>query len=313
MLSPHKENMKKTSQKLNPGSIPVSPDTPIFVIAVVGPTAVGKSDFAVQIAKIFDGEVISADSRQVYTGLDIGSGKITKKEMLSIPHHGLDIANPKSRKVFTASDFQTYARQKISEISARGRLPIICGGTGFYIDVALGNIELSEVKPNPYLRKKLEALSTPRLLSMLKKLSVRKYKTIDQNNRVRIIRAIEIEKGHATEKNKLAQKTKPNYAVLYLGLDASDEILKSKIHTRLIKRMRGGMIDEVTRLHKQGVSYKKLFSFGLEYRYLSLFLQKKITRDELITRLNYETWHYVKRQRTWFGRNQNIIWIKKSS
>lgn len=279
----------------------------IFIIAIVGPTATGKSDFAVQIAKLFDGEIISADSRQVYTGLDIGTGKITKKEMMKVPHYGLDIANPKARRVFTASDFKTYAQQKISEISAKGKVPIICGGTGFYIDATLGNIELSDVLPDPILRKKLETLSTPRLLSMLKKLNSKKFKTIDQNNRVRIIRAIEIEKGTPKSLSKMA----PRFNTFWIGLDAEDSLLKDRISKRLIKRVRYGMIAEAIQLKKSGLSYKRMYELGLEYRYLSLFLQKKITQEEMITKLTSEIWHYVKRQRSWFKRNKEIIWIKR--
>ncbi len=305
--------MKKTGPQPNIRSASKLPEPTLFVIAIIGPTATGKSDFAVQIAKIFDGEIISADSRQVYEGLDIGSGKITPREMLKIPHYGLDIANPKAKKVFTAADFQSFAREKIAQISAKGKVPILCGGTGFYIDAALGNIELSQVEPNPTLRKKLELLSTPRLLSMLKKLNSKKFQQIDQNNRVRIIRAIEIEKGTSKSKpGNVKDNTKPNYEVLYIGLDASDEILKTRIDARLIKRIKQGMIEEAKQLHEGGLSYKKMFSFGLEYRYLSLYLQKRITKEELVAKLNNEIWHYVKRQRVWFKRNKNIIWIKRS-
>lgn len=297
-------------------------EKPIFIIAVVGPTATGKSDFAVQIAKIFDGEIISADSRQVYTGLDIGSGKITKKEMLGVPHYGLDIVNPK--KVFNASDFKSYAKQKIAEISARGKTPIICGGTGFYIDSVIGDLTLTDVPPNPTLRKKLEKLTTPRLLVILKKLNKNKYDTIDQFNRVRIIRAIEIEEG--LRKNKETLKTKMlhshkeispkkpetyKYKILWLGLDADDNILKEIIHTRLLRRLKSGMLDEAKRLRAQGISYKRMFELGLEYRYQSLFLQNKISKEEMIEKIDSESWQYVKRQRTWFKRNKNIVWIKR--
>jgi len=160
------------------------------VLIILGPTASGKSDLAVQLAKKFKGEVISADSRQVYKGLDIGTGKITKKEMRGVPHHLLDVANPK--KYFSVSDYKKLALLSLRYIETKKKLPIICGGTGFYIDALIGKINLPEVPPNKALRKKLEKLSAEKLYKMLLKKDSRRAKEIDPRNKVRVIRALEI-------------------------------------------------------------------------------------------------------------------------
>lgn len=274
------------------------------LISIIGPTASGKSDLAVELAREFKGEVISADSRQVYRGLNIGSGKITKKEMRGVPHHLLDVVSPK--KVFTVADFKKEADKKINEIAARGHIPILCGGTGFYIDSVTKNIILPDVKPNIELRKKLETYSLERLQKTLLKLDQKRFVTIDLMNRVRLIRAIEI----AKELGKVPKiKSKPLYDVLTLGILSQPEILKQRINLRLAKRIKAGMINEVKKLHAQGLSWKRLESLGLEYRFVSLFLQNKITKAEMIERLQFEIWHYAKRQMTWFEKDKSIVWI----
>ena len=159
------------------------------IIVVCGPTATGKSDYAVELAKKVRGEIISADSRQVYRGLDIGSGKITKKEMRGIPHYCLDIANPK--RVFSVSSYKKFADKAIKDIVNRGKTPIICGGTGFYIDAVICDIAFPAVPPNKTLRKTLEKLSLEELQNKLQKLDPRRFELVDQKNKVRLIRAIE--------------------------------------------------------------------------------------------------------------------------
>lgn len=274
------------------------------IISIVGPTASGKSDLAVILAKEFEGQVISADSRQVYLGLDIGSGKITKKEMMGIPHHLLSIENPK--KVFTVAEFKKQADQKITEIIARGHTPILCGGTGFYIDAVAKNIILPEVPPNQILRKKLETFSLEKLQKMLLELDFKRFKSIDLNNKVRLIRAIEI----AKELGSVPKiKSKPLYNVLTIGILWDPTKLKQRINLRLQKRFKSGMVREVLNLHKNGLSWKRLESLGLEYRYVAQFLQKKITKPEMIERLQFDIWHYAKRQMTWFQRDKSIVWV----
>lgn len=274
------------------------------IIVVLGPTAVGKSDLAVQIAKFCNGEIISADSRQVFKGMDIGSGKITKKEMLGVKHYMLDIVSPNNK--YNVAKYQKEAHKIISDILGRGKTPIICGGTGFYIQAIVDNYTFPEVKPDPKLRKVLEKKTLKQLLSQLQKLDKKTFARIDQNNKVKVVRAIEIAKKLGSvppiEKNEL-------YNSLQIGITAPDEVLKDRIYLRLIKRMKSNkMIKEVQRLHNEGVSWKRLESFGLEYRYLARLLTGKLTKEEMVKELNSEIWHFAKRQKAWFKRDNRIKW-----
>ncbi len=275
------------------------------LIVILGPTSGGKSDTAVKIAKKFDGEIISADSRQVYKGLDIGTGKITKKEMRGIPHHMLDVANPKKR--FDVAMWQKQTKIIIADIFARGKLPIICGGTGFYIQSIVDNLELPEVPPNKKLREKLEKKTLPELIEILKKLDPEKLKTIDTKNPVRLVRAIEI----ATQLGSVPklQKNNNDYEILQIGLTFPDKILKKRIFIRLRRRMKMGMLDEARKLHKAGLSWKRMNELGLEYRHMALLLNNRMSREEFIQKLNTEIWHYARRQWQWFKRDKNIKWF----
>lgn len=275
------------------------------VIVILGQTATGKSDFAVQIAKEIGGEIISADSRQVYIGMDLGTGKITKKEMRGVPHHLLDIVKP--TKVFSANDFKKHADKKIKEIRKRGNVPIVCGGTGFYIDTLLGSATLPEVPPNKILRAELMKKTASELFVLLQKLDPVRAQTIDAKNPVRLIRAIEIAKALGSV--PVAQNQGHEYEVLKIGLSLPDQILKEKIYTRLLSRIKKGMLREIQKLHDDGITWKRMDDLGLEYRYGALYLQKKISKDEMIAKLNTEIWHYAKRQKTWFKRDKEIIWI----
>ena len=265
------------------------------IIVVCGPTATGKTSYAIKLAKERNGEVISADSRQVYTGINLLSGKVTKKEADGIPHHLIDIINPK--KQFSVTDFQTLGKQKIQEIISRGKTPIICGGTGLYIDALVYNTVLPEVPPNKKLRAQLVAKSPAELFATLKKLDPARAKNIDAQNPVRLIRAIEI--AEALGKVPKIKKTSA-YDVEWIYLDFPDDILKERINTRLLERIKQGMLQEAKKLHDSGVSYKRMNELGLECRTCAKYLQKKINRQELIHELNNDIWHYVKRQRTWF-------------
>lgn len=276
------------------------------VLVIAGQTATGKSDLAVFLARKFNGEIISADSRQVYKNLDIGSGKITKKEMLGVKHHLLDTVSPK--KIFSVSDFKKLAEEKIKEIINRKKIPIICGGTGFYISSITENILIPDVKPDNKLRKKLEKKDATELFDILKKLDKTRSENIDKNNKVRLIRAIEICKsiGKVPKKNKFENK----FDFLKIGLFLEKEQLQNKIKGRLLKRIKTGMIKEVENLHKKGLSFKRMIDLGLEYRYISLFLQKKMSKHEMIEKLNTEIYQYAKRQMTWFKRDKEILWFK---
>ena len=278
------------------------------IIAVLGKTATGKSDLAVLLAQKWGGEVISADSRQIYRGLDLGSGKITKKEMRGIPHHLLDVTSPK--KQFSVSEYKNLADKAIGEIISRGKLPIICGGTGLYIDAVLKNIVVPEVPPNKKLRKELEKKTVSQLFTILKKLDSRRAKEIDANNPRRLIRAIEI--ATALGSIPYLEVQPPSWDALKIGIDLPDEILKKKVHARLLARIKKGMVAEVKNLHKNGLSWKRLESLGLEYKYLALYLQNKITKNEMLLGIEKNTWQYAKRQATWFKRDREIKWFRPS-
>lgn len=275
------------------------------IIVILGQTSTGKSDFAVKLAKKIDGEIISADSRQVYKGLDLGTGKITEEEMQDIPHYLLDIISPK--KVFSVSDYKKLAEEKIEDILERKKIPIICGGTGFYIDSITEGIIYPEVPPNKELRKELQKKSLSELQKILEELDLERFKEIDVNNKVRLIRAIEI-----VESIGKVPKLKKNkkYDALKIGLTLPDKILKERIYKRLINRINQGMIEEIKDLYNKDIlSYNKMHKLGLEYRYVGLHLQDKLRKEEMIKKLNTEIWHFAKRQKTWFKRDKNIIWI----
>ncbi|MBC7074275.1 tRNA (adenosine(37)-N6)-dimethylallyltransferase MiaA [Candidatus Parcubacteria bacterium] len=277
------------------------------IIVILGPNAAGKSALAIKLAKKFGGEIISADSRQVYKGMDIGTGKVTKKEMQGIPHYLLDVASPKRK--FTVAQYVKLAKKAIEKIFKKGKIPIICGGTGFYITALVDGLKIPEVKPDWKLRKKLEKKSAKELFEMLKKLDKERAKTIEKENKRRLIRAIEIAKK-LKKVPKLKKEPLP-YPVLFLGIKRDWNELKRKIKRRLSKRLKKGMIAEVKKLRESGVSFKRLKEFGLEYRWISYYLQGKVSKKEMIEKLEKEIFQFAKRQMRYFKKYMpQTIWIK---
>ncbi|MEJ0002097.1 MAG: tRNA (adenosine(37)-N6)-dimethylallyltransferase MiaA [bacterium] len=285
-------------------SAPKSKSPKTKVLVILGQTATGKSDLAVAVARKFGGEVISADSRQVYKGLDIGTGKITKKEMQGVPHYLLDVASAK--KKFTVAEYKALADAKIADIISRGKLPILCGGTGFYINAVTSGAVFPEVPPNQKLRATLEKKSAPVLFAMLKKLDARRANGIDAKNKVRLVRAIEIAKYMG--KVPAVKYAKLPYQFIKIGLTLPLPDLETKIKIRLEKRIKAGMLREATRLHAAGLSWKRMEELGLEYRHMALYLQKKISKQEMIAGLETAILQYAKRQMTWFKRDKKITW-----
>ena len=286
------QNMKSTKSKPK-------------IIVVLGPTATGKSDLAVQIALAHNGEVISADSRQVYRGMDLGSGKIMKREMRGVPHHLLDVASPRS--TYNVAKFQRDAYRAIDEIIARGKNAVVCGGTGFYIQAIVDGIIVPEVPPNKNLRDKLAGKTIAELQKILKEKDARRFSEIDTKNPVRLIRAIEI----ATALGKIPKiKSAPKYDCVQIGLTLPYDELAEKIRARLEKRIKKGMIKEVQKLHADGISWKRLESFGLEYRFIAQFLQKKISRAEMLEQIRVKSLQFAKRQMTWFKRDERVRWFR---
>lgn len=281
------------------------------VLVIVGPTASGKSALGVALAKRFNGEVISADSRQVYTGLDIGTGKITRREMQGVRHHLLSVASP--HKVFSAGDFVRRGTKAIAEITARGKLPIIVGGTGFYIDALLGRIPLPDVAPHAALRKRLNRLTAAALFTMLKKKNPARAKAMDtpseRNNKVRLIRALEI----AEAKKPASKPHAVAYGARWIGIDPALPILEKKILQRLRDRVASGMVREAKRLHAGGLSYKRMEALGLEYRSLARLLKGEIDREQFEDELYRDIRRYAKKQRSYWKRNAEIVWYQQPS
>ena len=276
------------------------------LIVILGPTASGKTDLSIKLAKKFNGEIISADSRQVYKGMDIGTNKITKKEMQGVPHYLLDVASPKRR--FTVVQYQKLALKAIERIYKKNKIPFLVGGTGFYIQAIVDGIVIPRVKPDWKLRKKLEKKNTKELFLMLKKLDSKRAKNIDKNNPRRLIRALEIVKELGTVPP--LSLSGPRFELLMIGV--KKENLEERIKKRLLKRLKIGMVAEVNNLRKSCLSWKRLEEFGLEYRYIAQYLQKKINYEEMIEKIQKESEHFAKRQMTWFKREKRIKWVKTS-
>ncbi|TSC62967.1 MAG: tRNA dimethylallyltransferase [Parcubacteria group bacterium Gr01-1014_48] len=277
----------------------------IKVLAIVGPTATGKSDLAVLLARKYNGEVISADSRQVYRGLDIGSGKITKKEMRGIPHHMIDIADPK--RTYTVAQYQKKARKELYSIVKRKRLPIICGGSGFYVQAIIDNLEFPNVPPNKKLRLQLAQQSPEELYVALSSLDPKRAAVIDKHNSRRLVRALEIVNIQGCVPKQKQQESRFN--VCSIGITFPKDILHERIRIRLKKRFKKGMVREVACLHEYGISWKQLESFGLEYRFIAEYLQKKMTLEEMKEKLEQAIRQFAKRQMTWFKRDTHIRWF----
>jgi len=302
---PHKEKerRRKELEKVLKSRRPAGVGTPTKasgdkIIVVLGPTASGKSDLAVKIALrlrsgqarklgINGAEIISADSRQVYKDMNIGTGKITQKEMKGIKHHLLDIVSPK--KVFTAVDFKEKAEKAIQEILEKGKIPIICGGTGFYIHALLGDIKIPKIKPDWKLRKELEKKTTEELFKMLP--AGKRAQNIDRKNKRRLIRAIEIATSTSKSDFDVLSTSKSDFDVLWLGIKCDDKKLKKKIGKRVDKMIKSGLEKEVKKLVKK-YGWTKVFKNTIGY-------QEYQTKDSA-KNIKLHSIQYAKRQMTWF-------------
>ncbi len=276
------------------------------IIVIVGPTASGKTGLSIALAKKHGGEVISADSRQVYQGLNIGTEKVTKKEMAGIPHYCIDTANPKC--AYSVEQWRKEAEKAIQSITMKGKVPIIAGGTGFYVDALVFGTELPHVPPNKKLRKELERKNSEELLAILKKLDPHRARSVEQKNPRRLIRSIEIATALGSVP-KLA-KQKPRYDVTWIGINPGLETLVSRIEKRLDTTLRKGLVAE-TKYMKEvfGLSWKRINEIGLEYRIVGEYLRDEITKIEMKEKMLRELRKYAKRQMTWFKRNKEIQWF----
>lgn len=311
------------------------------IIVILGPTASGKSELAVKVAKYISknwsrifkkkltsvknnskailAEIISADSRQVYKGMDLGTGKVprdkqnkTKKNSnvyfyRGVPHHLIDIVSPKQQ--FSVANYVKRAQKVIKKLFKENKIPIICGGSAFYIKALVDGLNIPNVKPDYKLRKELEKKSTEELFKMLKKLDPQRAKTIDKNNKRRLIRAIEIVTKTKEKVPELKFSPLP-HPVLCLGIKIDKNTLKERIRKRLLKRLKAGMVKEVENLKKSGLSWKRIESFGLEYKWIAYYLQGKINYQEMIEKLQKDIEHFAKKQMTWWKKDKRIHWIQ---
>jgi len=281
---------------------------PFNLLTILGPTASGKTRLAVALASELDGEIISADSRQVFRGMNIGSGK-DLHEYGDVPYHLIDILEPGTE--FSVFAFQRLFREAFEDTAHRGRLPILCGGTGLYLDAVLRGYRMLEVPEDPLLRSELEGCDVDELAALLRELKPEQHNTSDLLERSRTIRAIEIarfEKGHAGQGQRL-----PEIRSLTLGIRWERSELRKRITERLRLRLDCGMIDEVQRLHDGGVAWERLDYYGLEYRYIGAFLQGKLNRNDMFQRLNSAIHDFAKRQENWFKKMERngveISWL----
>ena len=284
------------------------------LISIIGPTACGKTSLAVEVARAMGGEILSADSRQVYRGMDIGTGKDLSEYgegASSVPYHLIDIVDAGEK--YNLFEFQRDFLEAYNGVNARGALPVLCGGSGLYVESVLRGYRLIPVPENPELRERLENHSLEELTAMLATYKVL-HNTTDVDTKKRAIRAIEIEEHYA--RTPQHEREFPLLSSLIIGLDVDREVRRSRISNRLKARLDEGLVDEVRKLLDEGVSPEQLIYYGLEYKFVTLFLMGAMSFDEMYKGLETAIHQFAKRQMTWFRgmerRGLNINWIDAS-
>lgn len=294
-------------------------DNFIKAVIVIGPTATGKTTLGCKLAAFFDGEIISADSRQVYKGLDIGTGKDLSEYRVQgkqIPFHLIDIVDPNSE--YNLRQFNKDAYEQIAEISSKHKLPIIVGGTPLYIDSLISDYDFPLAAPDYELRKMMEAQSAAEIGAYIKRNFPEAYDQIEnKRSRPRLVRVLENFLGKAGRPLHEGQcVSKPKCKWLTLGTFFNRKEVHSRIERRFDERIKQGMVEEVANLNKSGVSWARLDSFGLEYRYISMYLQGRIKFDEMRNMLLSKIRRFAKSQDVWFRKMENkghkIYWIPKA-
>ena len=277
----------------------------IRVIAIVGPTASGKTDYAIELAKKIDGEIISADSRLVYKGFNIGAAKPTKEEMQGIPHYMIDIVEPTFD--YSAGLYKKQASEIIKQIHLRGKIPIIAGGTGLYTDILLRGFDLPKISPDKKLRSELAQMQTDELYNLLQNKDVESAKTIEKNDKKKLIRALEIIILTGKVLNDARGQSRSEYDVEWKGKNFERDILYERINKRVDLMIEKGLINEtIGLLDKYGRAYNIINTIG--YREITQYLDGVLTLDESIELLKKNTRNYAKRQLTWFRKNPDIKW-----
>ncbi len=278
------------------------------LVVVLGPTASGKSALGIELALHFNGEIVSADSRQVYGGLDIGTAKVTPAERALVPHHMLDVAGP--QEVYTVSQFQHDAIEAIDAILARSHQPFLVGGSPHYIQTVVDHFVIPKIPPQLELRAQLEARPLADLLQELETLDPQSATTIDRNNPRRVIRALEVCLVTGQPFSQQRGVPDPIYRSLVLGIHWPREVLYQRIDARIDERMQQGLLQEVSSLLQQGISHERLDALGLEYRFASRLLRGEFASEaEMVQRLKYASHDFTRRQFSWFRRNKRIIWL----
>ena len=287
------------------------------VLVISGPTAVGKTEISVEVAKRINGEVVNADSMQVYKGMDIGTAKITKEEMCGVPHHLFDIVEP--TESFDVAEYKRKAKACIEEISMRDHIPILVGGTGFYIQAVLKDINFDEGDPDPAIRERFQKIADDegpdRLYDMLKSIDPEAAAAIHPNNIKRVIRALEYHEqtGKLISDHNREQSLKPSpYDHLYAVLTLPREILYDRIDKRVDLMLDSGLIDEVRSLIDRGVPRNSTAMQALGYKEIIPYLDGEYDIDEAIRILKRDTRHFAKRQLTWFKREPSSVYFDKS-
>ncbi len=282
------------------------------LIVILGATATGKTKLAVDLARVLNGEIISADSRQVYTGMDIGTGKDLEaygQGKNRLKYHLIDVVAPSTQ--FDLKSYQKAAYGAIDSVIKAKKVPILVGGSGLYLQAVVDGYTLSDVGAAPVFN---EDLSLDQIKAKLGSAFVDKLNPSEQKNKRRLLRYLDIIEKSKSLHESLHKESKPRYASLVIGLEVSIDTIRKNIKKRLDDRFKEGMIEEVQRLHAEGLSYKKLESFGLEYKYIVWFLQKKLSREEMEKQLALASGQFAKRQLTWFRRwekqGREIVWIK---
>ena len=278
------------------------------LVVVAGPTASGKSSLGIALAQSFHGEIVSADSRQVYRGLDIGAAKVTPEERALVPHHLLDVADP--GEIYTVARFQQEAIEAIGTILARGKHPLLVGGSPHYIQAVVDHLDIPPVAPQPELRARLEARSLEDLLDELARLDPASAATIDRHNPRRVIRALEVCLVTGQPFSEQRRIATPLYHCLQLAIDWPRSELYARIDQRVDERIEQGMLDEVRGLLARGISHERLDAFGLEYRFGSRWLRGEFASEaEMVQRLKFAIHDFTRRQLTWFRKDSRMVWL----
>ncbi len=278
------------------------------LLVVLGPTASGKSALGIALAQHFHGEIVSADSRQVYRSLDIGTAKVTAEEQALVLHHLLDIVE--LSETYTVSQFQHAANEAIQAILARQHLPFLVGGSPHYIQAVVDNLDMPQVAPQPALRAQLEQRPLHDLLHELQERDPQSYVTIDRNNPRRVIRALEVCISTGKPFSEQRNLASPLYHCLLLGIQWPREELYRRIDARVDERIQQGMVQEVQGLLDAGISSERLDALGLEYRFVNRWLHGEFPSEgQMVERLKYAIHDFTRRQLTWFRRDKRIVWI----